>query len=87
MAETLIELDSRKRAALAKIARHDRYIVSIAPDGTLTLTPAIVRSVLEDKLRQTPGYIEQLESDAAHPEDATEFADWTNPAADNEESV
>lgn len=79
MAGTLIELDSRRRAALAKIARHDRYIVDVAPDGTLTLTPAVVRSVIEDKLRQTPGYIEQLEHDAEHPESATEFADWTNP--------
>ncbi|MFP1155373.1 hypothetical protein ACK280_25350 [Mycobacterium sherrisii] len=34
---------------------------------------------LEDKLRQTTGYIEQLQHDAAHPEAATEFMDWTNP--------
>lgn len=46
-----------------------------------------MRSVLEDKLRHTPGCIEQLESDAAHPEDATEFCDWTNPTDDNEKSV
>ncbi len=77
--QTFIELDSRRRAALAKIARHDRYLVDVAPDGTLTLTPAVVRSVIEDKLRQTPGYIEQLEHDAAHPETATEFTDWTAP--------
>lgn len=74
MAETLIELDSRRRAALAKIARHDRYIATIADDGTVTLTPAIVRSVLEDRLRQNPGYIDQLEHDAAHPENATAFS-------------
>jgi hypothetical protein len=76
---TLIELDSRRRAALAKIALHDIYLVDRAPDGTITLTPAVVRSVMEDKLRQIPGYIEQLERDAVHPETATEFTDWTNP--------
>jgi hypothetical protein len=76
---TLIQLDSRRRAALAKIALHDIYLVDRAPDGTITLTPAVVRSVIEDKLRQIPGYIEQLERDAAHPETATEFTDWTNP--------
>ncbi|AGC60999.1 hypothetical protein MULP_00970 [Mycobacterium liflandii 128FXT] len=76
---TLIELDSRRRAALAKIALHDTYLVDRAPDGTITLTPAVVRSMLEDKLRQTPGYIEQLEHDAAHPESATAFTDWTKP--------
>jgi hypothetical protein len=76
---TLIELDGRRRAALAKIALHDTYLVDRAPDGTITLTPAVVRSVIEDTLRHTPGYIEQLEHDAAHPETATEFTDWTNP--------
>jgi hypothetical protein len=76
---TLIELDSRRRAALAKIALHDIYLVDRAPDGAITLTPAVVRAVIEDKLRQIPGYIEQLKRDAAHPETATEFTDWTNP--------
>lgn len=79
MPETFIELDSRRRASLAKLARHDRYLATVAPDGTLTLTPAVVRSIVEDKLRQTPGYIEQLEHDAAHPEYATAFDDWENP--------
>ena len=77
---TLIQLDSRRRAALAKIALHDIYLVDRAPDGTITLTPAVLRSVIEDTFRQIPGYIEQLERDAAHPEKtATEFTDWTNP--------
>lgn len=79
MTQTFVELDGRRRASLAKIARHERYLVDVAADGTLTLTPAVVRSVLEDKLRQIPGYIEALEHDAAHPETAVEFADWKNP--------
>lgn len=86
MTEMFIELDSRRRASLAKLARHDRYLATVASDGTLTLTPAVVRSVLEDKLRQTPGYIEQLEHDAAHPETATEFDDWENPDSGNSSS-
>jgi hypothetical protein len=79
MNETLIELDRRRRAGLAKFARHDRYLVDVAPDGTITLTPAVVRSMLEAKLRQIPDYIEQLEYDAAHPETAIAFPDWNNP--------
>jgi hypothetical protein len=79
MNEILIELDSRRRASLANFARHDRYLADVAPDGTITLTPAVMRSILEDKLRQIPDYIEQLEYDAAHPEAAIAFPDWTNP--------
>ncbi|WP_157859012.1 MULTISPECIES: hypothetical protein [unclassified Mycobacteroides] len=45
-----------------------------------------MRPVLGDKLRHTPGCIEQLESEAAHPEDATEFS-WTNPTDDNEKAL
>jgi hypothetical protein len=41
---------------------------------------------MEDKLRQIPGYIEQLERDAAHPETATEFPDWTNPGPSESKS-
>jgi hypothetical protein len=41
------------------------------------------RSVVEDKLRQTHGYIERLEHDAAHPENATVFDDWEIPDSGN----
>lgn len=75
----LIEVDNRRRITLPKTARHDLYMVSTSPDGTLTLTPAVVRSVLEDTLRQQPGYIEQLERDAADPSRAVHFPDWENP--------
>jgi len=75
----LIEVDTRRRITLPKTARHDLYMVSTSPDGTLTLTPAVVRSVLEDTLRQQPGYIEQLERDAADPSRAVHFPDWENP--------
>lgn len=72
----VIELDKRRRATLPKSARHERYIVTAASDGTLTLTPAVIRSALEDELRQQrPGFIEQLERDASDPARAVEF-DW-----------
>lgn len=75
----LIELDSRRRVTLPKSACYDRYIVTAGPDGTLTLTPAVVRSVLEDALRQRPGYIESLERDAADQSNAVQFANWEDP--------
>jgi hypothetical protein len=75
----LIEVDQRRRVTLPKTAHHDRYAVSTSPDGTITLTPVIVRSVLEDALRQRPGYMEKLERDAADPSNAIHFADWENP--------
>jgi len=71
----VIEVDKRRRVTLPKSARHTRYIVTAAADGTLTLTPAVVRSALEDALRQRPGYIEQLERDAENAERAVSF-DW-----------
>lgn len=53
-----------------------------AADGTPKLTSAVVRSAVEHTLRHTPGYIEQLEHDAAHPETATEFDDWAQADTD-----
>ncbi len=75
----LIEVDNRRRVTLPKSARHDRYIVTAAPDGTLTLTPAVVRSALEDALLQRPGYMERLEREASEPDTAVSFADWRHP--------
>jgi hypothetical protein len=49
------------------------------------VTPAVVRPDVEDKLRQTPGYIEQLEHDAAHPETATAFA-WEGATNQEQET-
>jgi hypothetical protein len=65
----LIELDSRKRAPLRPFARHQRYIVSEEPDGTLVLTPAVVMSELEARLlRNNPALLAKLEESTAHPE-------------------
>lgn len=35
-----ITLDASKRAGLARIARHKRYVASVTDDGVITLTPA-----------------------------------------------
>ena len=43
--DTLLEVDSRKRLALGRLAHHDRYLVHEESDGTLILTPAEVSFV------------------------------------------
>jgi hypothetical protein len=47
---TLVELDSRRRAALGRLARHSRYLAEVDEDGVITLTPAAVVSALEASL-------------------------------------
>jgi hypothetical protein len=47
---TLVELDSRRRAALGRLARHSRYLAEVDEDGVITLTPAAVVSTLEATL-------------------------------------
>lgn len=65
----LVELDSRRRAALGRLAHHDRYLVTEEPDGTLIFTPAIVMTDMEAKLlRNNPELVRQLEEKMAHPE-------------------
>ena len=78
----LIEVDNRRRITLPKTAKHSVYMVSVSPDGTITLTPAVVRSALEDALRSQPGYIEKLERDAADSSCDVRFADWEHPNAE-----
>ncbi|MEW6474130.1 MAG: hypothetical protein AB1679_17900 [Actinomycetota bacterium] len=47
---TLVELDSRHRAALGRLARHARYLAEVDEDGIITLTPAVVVSAIETTL-------------------------------------
>ncbi|MGH8998821.1 MAG: hypothetical protein ACRDY7_05455 [Acidimicrobiia bacterium] len=47
---TLVELDSRHRAALGRLARHARYLAEVDDDGIITLTPAAVVSAVEAAL-------------------------------------
>lgn len=48
---TLVEVDARRRIAVGKlgIEPHARFLVDVADDGTVTLTPARVLSALEAK--------------------------------------
>lgn len=47
-----VELQDRKRANLARIAKHDAYLVREEPDGTLIWEPATVITESERKLLQ-----------------------------------
>ena len=68
----LIELDARRRVALGRLGNpeHTRYLVSEHPDGTLTLTPAVVMTVHEAALLRNPDLVEQIEADLADPSQA-----------------
>src|SRR5437879_3960869 len=65
---TLIELDSRRRASLAKLAKHDRYLASEEPDGTIVLVPAVVITELEAHFRANPDLVARVKDNMAHPE-------------------
>lgn len=43
----LLELDSRRRASLGRIAKHAFYFVRVEEDGTIVLTPALVMTPQE----------------------------------------
>lgn len=68
MDATLLELDERKRASLAKIARHSRYLVTVEPDGTLVMKPAIVMSAEEAAYLSNTALAESIEEARRHPE-------------------
>lgn len=38
----VLELDSRGRISLGKLAQHDLYMAEVEDDGTIILTPAVV---------------------------------------------
>jgi hypothetical protein len=42
-----VELDSRRRLSLAKIAKpeHNRFLVTVEVDGTIILEPAVVLKI------------------------------------------
>jgi hypothetical protein len=42
-----LELDARRRLPLGAMARHDMYLVQVAPNGVITLTPAEVTPLVE----------------------------------------
>jgi hypothetical protein len=38
----LLQLDARRRISLGALAAHGYYLVEVAEDGVITLTPAVV---------------------------------------------
>lgn len=38
----VLEVDTRRRVTLGKLAEHNMYIVDVEPGGVITLTPAVV---------------------------------------------
>lgn len=42
-----LELDARRRLPLGAMARHSLYLVQVAPNGVITLTPAEVTPLVE----------------------------------------
>jgi hypothetical protein len=65
---TLIELDSRRRASLGKLGRHDRYLVREEPDGTLIFEPATVMSEAEARFLANPALVARVVDNTQHPE-------------------
>jgi len=68
MADTLIELDDRRRASLGKLGRHRRYLAHEEPDGTLVLTPATVMSEAQARLLAQPEVMADIDTFVAEPE-------------------
>jgi hypothetical protein len=65
---TILEPDSRRRASLGKVGRHDRCIVHEEPDGTLIFDPAVVVSELEARFLANPALVQRIEDSRKRPE-------------------
>ena len=63
----LVEVDSRRRVTLGAHARHQRYLVTSEPDGTVILIPAVVLSEAEARFIRDPELVDKVKSDLADP--------------------
>jgi hypothetical protein len=63
----VIELDSRRRLSLARIARDEdhRYEVDVEPDGTIVLTPVVTMTSFEAALLRNPNLVQAIQTDLA----------------------
>ena len=57
--EIVVTVQGRGRVNLGKLAKHDRYIARVEPDGTIVMEPAVVvplgrRGVVEARLPHPP---------------------------------
>lgn len=51
----VVGLDSRNRLSLGKVARHDKYLVSVDRSGRIVLTPAMIVSSVELEYLENTG--------------------------------
>lgn len=63
----LVEVDSRRRVTLGAHARHQRYLVTSEPDGTVILTPAVVLSEAEARFVRNADLVDKVKADLADP--------------------
>lgn len=69
-----IELDARHRAPLGRLARHDRYAVTVEPSGRIILEPAVLLTQSQLKLLQNGEFWEEL--DAIVSEGSADYVDF-----------
>lgn len=64
----VIEVDRRRRVSLGKLGRHDRYLATEHPDGTITFEPAVMLTEAEHAYLQNIDLRRQIDDNRAHPE-------------------
>lgn len=64
----VVEVDSRRRVSLGKLGRHDRYLATEQPDGTITFEPAVILSEAEHAYLQNSELRQRIDDNRAHPE-------------------
>ncbi|WAC89377.1 hypothetical protein [Mycobacterium sp. Aquia_213] len=68
MEPVVIEVDSRRRISIGKLGRHDTYLATEQPDGTIVLEPAVVLTAAEHAYLKNTKLRHQIEENRAHPE-------------------
>lgn len=68
--ELLIELGAGRRLTL-RLGRHDRYLGTEEPDGTIILRPAVVMTEDERALLAVPWLAQQIEDSMRNPASRT----------------
>jgi hypothetical protein len=77
--QSLLEVDSRRRISLGPLAKHDRYLVVVEDDGTIILTPAVVMSVAEARLRAATETVRRIDEFLDNPESSSRRTRPTQP--------
>lgn len=64
----IIDVDNRRRISLGKLGRHDRYLATEQPDGTIVFEPAVVLTEAEEAYLRNATLRQQIDDNRAHPE-------------------